>query len=42
MARDERPTKLKDSWFSMKSIEVVHIMFMAQGRVLNGFRTYSG
>ncbi len=34
--RGERSTKLGDSWFFMKSIEVERIMFMARGRALNG------
>ncbi len=36
MARGERPTKFRDSWFFAKSIEVECIMFMVGGRALNG------
>ena len=36
MARGERPSKLGDSWFSAKTIEVVRRVMPVWGRALDG------
>ena len=35
MIRSERLIKLRDSWFSAKSIEVEHFYYMFRGRALD-------